>query len=619
MTKLIPVDNGNYGLGSYVSLSKDGNTAVVSHPGRAFTRIGGTWIEVPLVPTKLGATAISADGSTIFVGGSIYVKGVGGWTEQKSIPYSPDYSSRPAAFSADGNTLIVRGYGPEIKDTVFIYTRTGTTWTQKAALNVQTTLEETNWRGVGFGSSVAISPDGRTALVGAFQDWTLYYGEVYAYTLVGDVWMMQAKFTPVNKTNLTSEGFGYNVALLADGNTALISAIYASEGSTQSNGAVYVFTRNGWEWTQQTKLVASDKSNHAFFGSSIDLSADGTIALIGADGDVQEKGSVYFYTQTNGVWIERQKIISPNSQPMTRFGWSVALSGDASTALIGETGGSVYVYGNPPGPTPTPVPIRADTIGAYKNGMWYLRNSNSSGNADLIASFGGDASDFPVAGDWNGDGVDTIGVYRANIGKFFLSDSNTAPNATYTVLFGNPNDRPFVGRWRSDMVGDGIGVFRWSNGILYQKRALTNGVQDYYAIFGNAGDVAVAGDWNGDSHDSIGVYRAHGESKWYLSYSSEPNGITYSDLWFAWNIGNGTPVVGDWNGDRVSTVGYLNSSGVFTLHSTLSSSGTDQVFSFGPIGSKPVAGKWTAPMYPSRLGVVLPVENRVNGANDGTD
>jgi subtilisin family serine protease len=275
-----------------------------------------------------------------------------------------------------------------------------------------------------------------------------------------------------------------------------------------------------------------------------------------------------------------------------------------------------------PTPTNTPPPNRPDTIGVYlPNGTWYLRNSNSTGGADITASFGGDANDLPVVGDWNGDGMDTIGVYRNSTGFFILSNSNTAPAVNYEVLLGNPGDTPFAGRWRPDlMTGDGIGVFRPSNGILYQKRQLTSGFSDYFAVFGNPGDTGFAGDWNNDMKDSIGVYRP-GNTTWYGTNNSEPSGITFGDFGFVWDIGiDGIPFVGDWDGDAVSTVGYLRTTdGTFVLHATLATAGADNSFAFGPAGARPVAGKWTLPSRPPMNRVVIPIQAPVNSETGGLD
>jgi len=252
-------------------------------------------------------------------------------------------------------------------------------------------------------------------------------------------------------------------------------------------------------------------------------------------------------------------------------------------------------------PTPTrtntPVPIRTDTIGVFKDGVWSLRNSNNAGTADITASFGA-VGDLPVAGDWNGDSVDTIGVYRSSAGVYSLSNSNTSPSVAYTLTFGNPGDAPIAGRWTSDMNHDGVGVYRNSNGILYQKKDLTTGFSDFFAIFGNPGDQGVSGDFDGNGFDSIGVYRPSNQT-WFLTNNSQPNGITFGDLSFVWSTSSGTPLFGDWNGDGISTPGYLSNTGSFMLHSANAAAGTDMVFVFGPANAPPIAGKWITPVQPT--------------------
>jgi hypothetical protein len=251
----------------------------------------------------------------------------------------------------------------------------------------------------------------------------------------------------------------------------------------------------------------------------------------------------------------------------------------------------------------------------YKNGVFSLRNTNNAGAADITVTFGGDPSDLPVAGDWNGDGIDTIGVYRNSTGFFFLSDSNTSPALNYNPIFGNPGDTPFAGRWTADMTHDGIGVYRNSNGILYERKALTGGFDDFFAVYGNPGDQGFAGDWNGDGFDSIGVYRSSNLT-WFLTNNSTPSGITFSDINFVWDIGSNRAVVGDWDGDVISTVGYFTAAGIFDLHSTNAAVGSDNVFAFGPTSGFPIAGKWIAPSRPPTSGIV---GNGNSGDNNGGD
>jgi hypothetical protein len=104
--------------------------------------------------------------------------------------------------------------------------------------------------------------------------------------------------------------------------------------------------------------------------------------------------------------------------------------------------------------------------------------------------------------------------------------------------------------------------------MLYLKRDLVSSVADYFSIFGNPGDTGFTGDWNADDRDSIGVYRPSNLT-WYGTNNNEPSGITFGDFSFAWNIdASSIPLVGDWNADGITTVGYLTPAGNFVLHST---------------------------------------------------
>lgn len=185
------------------------------------------------------------------------------------------------------------------------------------------------------------------------------------------------------------------------------------------------------------------------------------------------------------------------------------------------------------------------------------------------------------------------------------------PAINYTVLFGNPGDTPFAGRWTADMTHDGLGVYRNSNGILYQKKNLSTGFDDFFAVFGNPGDAGFAGVWDGNGFDSIGIYRSSDQT-WYLTNNSSPSGITFSDINFVWDIGTTAPVVGDWDADGTATIGYVTDAGVFALHSTNATVGTDNAFAFGPASGKPIAGKWTASSKPSQVNIVIGSSSHVN-------
>jgi hypothetical protein len=265
--------------------------------------------------------------------------------------------------------------------------------------------------------------------------------------------------------------------------------------------------------------------------------------------------------------------------------------------------------------TPTPAPATVDTIGVYKDGMFYLRDTNTAGVADVTKAFGGAPSDIPFVFSTAPSEPNRVGVYRSSTAQFLVSINNTA----YIVVLGNPGDRPLTGRWNIYSEGDSIGVFRPNNRIVYlASRYYYDSVAtaDYFAIFGNPGDQAVAGDWDGNGYDSIGVYRP-AAGQWYLTNNSYPDGVTQAEISTAWSIGNFPPLAGDWNGDGRDTLGYQNTAnGVFVLHSTITSSGADTVFPFGPTGGIPIAGRWTPRTAPSPLSGVL--QGSGSFSNDNT-
>jgi hypothetical protein len=181
-----------------------------------------------------------------------------------------------------------------------------------------------------------------------------------------------------------------------------------------------------------------------------------------------------------------------------------------------------------------------DTIGIYRNGTFYLRNSNTIGFADLVFAFGVQG-DQPIAGDWNGDGVDTIGVYRTNTGQFLLRNSNTDGAVDMSFYLGNVGDVGIAGDWDADGT-DTTGVFRPINGIIFLKNSNTSGFADIALNYGLPGDKPITGDWDNDGADTIGIYR---NGVFYLRNS---NTIGFADMVFGLGNPSDLPIAGNWDG-----------------------------------------------------------------------
>jgi len=236
------------------------------------------------------------------------------------------------AISADGNTAILGANNQNNNvGAAYVFSRSVTGWSQ------QQELTEAN-PGVfdHFGSSVALSGDGNTAVVGAMTR-NNYQGAAFIFTRAGTAWTQQQELAASD--GLAFDLLGYSVALSGDGSTALVSAPVKSV----AQGAAYVFTRSGMTWSQQQKLTAPDPSNNAQFGYSVALSGDGNTALLGAPNGNSTRGLSYVFTRSATLWSQLQELSTSDGAANDQFGVGVALSADATTALFGALN-KAYVF-----------------------------------------------------------------------------------------------------------------------------------------------------------------------------------------------------------------------------------------------------------------------------------
>jgi len=349
-------------FGAAVALSSDGNTALIGAYGDnggigaafVFTRSGTTWYQLQTLTGsgevgqgRFGrAVALSSDGNTALVGapndnnliGSAYVYTQSGttWSQQQRLTGSSqsvlnDFGIS-VAMSGDGTTALVGADGDNTNSgAAVVFTRSGTTWSQQGSK-----LTGSGEMGAGaFGSRVALSNDGNTALVGALLD-NGGIGAAYVFTRSTGVWSQQQRLTGSGETG--AGYFGSGVAVSGDGNTALIGA----EEDNNTIGAAFVFTRSGTTWSQQQKLTGSGEVGQGRFGSAVAVSGDGTTtlngntALVGADSDNGGIGAAFVFTRSGTTWSQQgSKLTGSGETGAGGSGSGVALSGDSTTALIG--------------------------------------------------------------------------------------------------------------------------------------------------------------------------------------------------------------------------------------------------------------------------------------------
>jgi hypothetical protein len=323
---------------------------------------------------------------------------------------SNDRFGYSVSLSSDGSTALIGAHGDDDKGgssgSAYIFTRDGSTWTEQAKLIASDGASDDQ-----FGWSVSLSSDGNTALIGAYgdDDNGSISGSAYIFTRDGSTWTEQAKL--VASDGVSSDYFGISVSLSSDGSTALIGA-YADDDPVRGadSGSAYIFTRNGTTWTQQAKLTASDSAGGDRFGRSVTLSSDGSTALIGSPGDDDKgsaSGSAYIFTRSGTTWIEQAKLTASDGAIDDSFGLSVTLSSDGSTALIGA-------------------PYSDDKGGNSGSAYIFTRSGSTwTEQAKLVASDGAADDYFGWAVSLSSDGNTAL------IGAYWDDDKGTNSGAAY--------------------------------------------------------------------------------------------------------------------------------------------------------------------------------------------
>jgi alpha-tubulin suppressor-like RCC1 family protein len=216
------------------------------------------------------------------LGGSAFVFVRSGtiWSQQDELVntrYNWGYNGYSVAIS--GDTIVVGAPYDNYMlagGAVDVFVREGAEWTHEEAIFSWDREYDT------FGYSVAI--DGDTMVVGAIQERRdLYHtltGAAYIYTRSGTTWSQQAKLTADDSR--FGDRFGCSVSI--SGDTVLVGAeyydmVFTADRFTYNSGSAYVFARAGTTWSQQAKLVTRNDGQGMRFGYSVAI--DGDTALVG--------------------------------------------------------------------------------------------------------------------------------------------------------------------------------------------------------------------------------------------------------------------------------------------------------------------------------------------------
>ena len=233
------------------------------------------------------------------------------------------------AVSADGNTALIGGRADNASvGASWVFTRSAGVWSQQGTKLVGTGAVGSSRQG----TSVSLSADGNTALIGGYLDNT-YVGATWVFTHSAGVWSQQG--SKLVGTGAIGTAFqGSSVSLSADGNTALIGGFL----DNTNIGASWVFIRTAGVWSQQgSKLVGTGAIGTAGQGNRVSLSADGNTALIGGTDDNSGIGASWLFTRSAGIWSQQGSKLVGTVAVTSYQGSGVALSADGNTALVGGT------------------------------------------------------------------------------------------------------------------------------------------------------------------------------------------------------------------------------------------------------------------------------------------
>jgi delta-60 repeat domain len=194
-----------------------------------------------------------------------------------------------------------------------------------------------------------------------------------------------------------------------------------------------------------------------------------------------------------------------------------------------------------------------DTPGIYRNvnGVmtFFLINNNTGGFADVSFGFG-QPGDLPIAGDWDGNGTVTCGVYRPGNQTFLLRNANAAgsPDLTVVISGAQASDRPVAGRWVAGSATTGVGLYRPSNGQFLLKNTNVSGSADATFVMTTTGTVVapVAGDWTRQGFATVGVVVNLGGTIQFQLRNSNTAGPP--ELRVNYGAPGDVPLVGNWDG-----------------------------------------------------------------------
>lgn len=240
------------------------------------------------------------------------------------------------AISGDGDTALIGApAGESSPGAAWVFVREGGSWVQQGPKLTPHSGSgsgpcESSGEACKFGQSVALSGNGDTALIG---DPPVHHG-------TGTAWIFTRSGAPAawapatqlqDPASQSTQGFGESVALAEDGGTALVGA----PAARTKTGVAWIFHGEGASWkAQESPLEVSSLAPDSHLAESVALSANGEEAVLGAPEAGTRAGAAYVFQYEDSAWTQQR--LSPSEEGIEGyFGASVALAADGQTVLVG--------------------------------------------------------------------------------------------------------------------------------------------------------------------------------------------------------------------------------------------------------------------------------------------
>ena len=488
------------------------------HAGRAYVFVhnGSQWSEQgTLTATDPAAfnyfgNYVAIDNGNVAVGNNpspgagapaayVFVRSGSVWTQQQKISVCEPSGSSPqscrfgSTVSIRGNSIAVGNQNLNVGTTqlqggVYIFTRTGSVWTQLVRLTAFDGVAEDY-----FGGSVALGDS--TLVVGAHADLGVP-GKVYVYDWTGAEWVFQDKLIPESTHNF----FGQQVAF--DGNSIIAASPRDTGLPGEFVGAAYIYAQPAPTIRSPFDFDGDGKTDIGIFRVAvgewwISRSSNGSVlaaqfgamtdTIVPADHTGDGKSDIAVWRPSTGEWFVLR------SEDFSFYAFPFGTTGDV------------------PVPADYDADDKADAaVFRPSTATWYIKRSTDGGTT--IQQFGA-STDIPAVSDYDGDGQADIGIFRPGPGEWWI---NRSTGGLLALQFGNSLDKPVQGDYTGDGKSD-VALWRPSTGEWFVLRS-----EDFsfYAFpFGTTGDIPAPGDYDGDGKHDATVFRPS-SATWYSSLST---------------------------------------------------------------------------------------------------